>query len=335
MILPFNKRKIIYILFIAALLLLAANLIFNKLFLPDKTETLSGLTSPEIDSVFRTALFNVGIHEEWIKQKNENKEYFSVRIPGDLPMVLVLREMNELFDTSRVKIKSVEKKIGGATIINIISGGDEKLSAELIYNNKIKRKSVRVGFIIKHGAGSSESDLRLLEYPEQFALALIPSNSSAEFVKQVLNSGKEYVVYINDDITELKFKLSENYSPARLKNSIRAIVGTFPGALFFMIDNNSSLYYSDVYPLLKDELEKRKIKLIEEDTFRNLSAQPGENLTGTFNEALANLKGGEDQIFILSAGNFLQLGYEIVRYRKIGYRFINPSVALVTEYFSE
>jgi len=326
----FDQKKIINILFIAAVVILVVNLVLDKFFLEKNNEENSELTTTEIDSTFRLALFNLGIHEDWIKkQKGREKPVnLSVRIPKDLPIVLVLQEMNNVFDTNRVKINSVEKKIGGSTTLNLISGGEEKLKASLIYNDKVKRKTVRIGFIVNRTDDDIETDSLLFEYPEKFAFMLIPSENSAEFVKKILKNEKEYIIYLNDQIDELKFKLSEDYSAVRLKNSIREIVGTFPQAVFFLIDDKSSLFNSNVYPLLREELEKRKIRLIEESTFKNLSSLEKENSFEIFNNALDNLNSGEDKVYIISTEDFLALNPEIIRYRKLGYRFTNPSALL-------
>ena len=329
MITSFDQKKIINILFITCVFILVVNLVLNKFFLDKNNEENSELTAAEIDSTFRSALFNLGIKEEWIKKQKRNEIPFnlSVHIPKGLPIVLVLQEMNNVFDTNEVKINSVEKKIGGSTSLKLISGKEVRLNANLVYNDKIRRKTARVGFIVNRTDIDTEYDSLLLEYPEQFAIMLIPSENSAKFVKKILKNGKEYIVYLNE-IDELKYKLSDNYSPIRLKNSIREIVGTFPQAVFFLIDDRSSLYNSNVYPLLREELEKRKIRLIEESSFKNLTSLEKENSFEIFNNALDNLKGGEDKVYIISAEDFLFLNPEIIRYRKLGYRFTNPSALL-------
>ncbi len=325
----FDQKKIINILFIAAVLVLTLNLLLSKFF-PDKNKSNNlELTSGEIDSTFRFALYNFGVREDWIKRNKESESpvNLTIRIPKDLPVVLLLQEMNNVFDTNEVKINSVEKKISGNTIINLISGGEDKLKASFVYSDKIKRKTVRVGFIVSR-SGSKESDSLLLQYPEQFAFTIIPSKNSIEFVKEVLKHGKEYIIYLNDGIDELKFKLSDGYSDVRLKNSVREIVGAFPQAVFFLIDDNSNLYRSDrLRQLLKDELEKRKIRLMEKSSFKDLS-QEKENSLEVFRNALNRLNSGEDKVYILESEDFLSLNPEIIKYRKLGYRFTNPSALL-------
>lgn len=325
----FDRKKIINILFITTVVILVINLLLDKFFLDGSNNGNTELTTEKIDSTFRSALFNLGISEDWVKVKGiEDPVNLEVRIPKDLPVVLVLQEMNNVFDTNEVKINSYEKKPGGNTILNFISNKNVKLKASLVYNDKSKRKTVRVGFIIKDINLNSETDSLLFQYPEQFAFLLTPSEKSAEFVKEILKNGKEYIIYLNDEIDELKFKLSDNYSTNRLKNSVREIVGAFPQAVFFLIDDKSTLYNSNVFPLLKEELGKRKIRLVEEKDLPNLESSEKENILEIFNFALESLNSGEDKIYIIPVENFLSLNPEIIKFRKLGYRFTNPSALL-------
>lgn len=324
----YNQKKLINIFFIVAVILLIINLITEK-FLPENYSFIPReLTSAEIDSSFKSALFNLGIQKEWIKDQSKNEELkFAVSIPKGFPVIILLSEMNDVFDTNLVKIYSVEKKIGGNTTVSIESGGEQMLKAEFVYSDKIKRKNIRVGFLLR-SSGVDNSDSLLLEYPEQFAFLLVPSKSSAEFAKKVINSGKEYILHLNDEITDLDFKLSDKYSETRLKSSIREIVGTYPNAVFFLIDNKSSLYDSNVFPLLKVELQKRKIRLIEQDNFVDLSSVEKGGFIFNFNDSLNTLNEGEDKIYIISSVDFYSLNPEVIKYRKLGYRFTNPSALL-------
>ncbi len=324
-----DRKKIVNILFAAALIILIANLLLDKFYSVPEPQTIE-LTTAQVDSSFHTALNNLGINENWVKSKKSKEEslYYSVSIPNDLPAVLILQELNNVIDTSQAEIKSVEKKIGGGTTLEISSAGIKKLKADISFNSQVRRKTVRVGFIIKRSGNDIETDSLLLNYPEHLAFLVTPSDENKVFVKKINKEGKEYIVYLNDEIDELKFRLDESYSKVRLKNSIKEIVGTFPGAIFFMIDDNSSLYNSDVYPILKEELEKRKISLKEESSFKKITSS-GNNISLLFNRSLAELEGGQDEIFILSSGDFLELKYDIIRFRKLGYRFTSPS-ALIT-----
>ena len=107
----FDQKKIITILFISAVSILFINFLLDKFFLKNHNDENIEISSAEIDSTFRTALSNVGISNDWIKkQKGVEPLNFTVKIPNDLPIVVVLQELNNVFDTNLVKIIAVEKK---------------------------------------------------------------------------------------------------------------------------------------------------------------------------------------------------------------------------------
>jgi hypothetical protein len=325
----FDKKKIVNILFGIAVFILAANLVIGKFAKKgsrDKSEENSGV----IESQFKDALSNLGIKEDWITKQKGNDEplKFSVKIPKDLPVVLILQEMNYVFNTANVVIKSSENKIGGKTLLDFISGGETKLEAVFNYDSKVERKSVRVGFLVNRFKQDTETDSLLLDFPENFAIVLVPSKSSVEFKKKIIESRKEYVVYLDDNIDELEYRLKSSYSVSRLKSALRTIVGAFPQAVFFIIDNKSDLYNSPAYSLIKKEMEKRKIRLLDKNSFNDLAEANGKNINNVFDDLLNKLQGGEDKILIISAEDFLSLKPEIIKYRKLGYRFSNPSALL-------
>lgn len=51
-------------------------------------------------------------------------------------------------------------------------------------------------------------------------------------------AGKRFALLLNDDITDLDFKLASNYSDDRLLRSIKEIVGTFYAAAFLLLMKN-------------------------------------------------------------------------------------------------
>jgi hypothetical protein len=325
----FDKKKIVNILFGVTVFILAANLVVGKL-IKKENQNKSEENSEVIESQFKDALFNLGIKEDWITKQKGNDEplKFSVKVPKDLPIVLILQEMNYVFNNRSVEIKSSENKIGGKNLLDFISGDETKIEVVFNYDSKVERKSVRVGFLVNRFSVDTETDSLLLDFPENFAIVLVPSKSSAEFVKKIIQNRKEYVIYLDDNIDELEYKLKSNYSISRLKSAIRTIVGAFPQSVFFLIDNKSDLYNSPAYRLIKEEMVKRKIRLLDKNSFNELAEANGKNINNVFDASLNKLQGGEDKIFIVSAEDFLSLKPEIIKYRKLGYRFSNPSALL-------
>lgn len=325
----FDKKELVNILFGVVIFILAANLVVGKLS-KNGSQTKREENSNVIESQFKDGLFNLGIKEDWITRQKGNDEpiKFSVKVPKDLPIVLILQEINNVFNAGNVEIKSLENKVGGKTSLDISSGEDIKLESVFNYDGSIARKSVRVGFLVNRFKEDAETDSLLLDFTENFAVVLTPSKSSTEFVKKIIQDRKEYVIYLSDNIGELEYKLKSNYRASRLKNAVRSIVGAFPQSVFFLIDDKSDLYNSPAYFLIKKEMGKRKIRLMNRSNFSELVKTSRKDVNNLFDSSLDKLQGGEDKIFIVSEENFLSLKPEIIKYRKLGYRFSNPSALL-------
>jgi len=326
------KRRAVYILFAVAILLLASNLLLNKL-LPETNQkreafVLSGL---EINNHFLQAVNNFGLDENWIvvrKLSNKPDSLFSsykIKLPHDLPIPVLISEVYTELSGDSVEIKSIEKKMGGRTKLEIYSGGFLKLIADINYDKDLVRKRGSVGFLIEDISFDDREDSLLFDVPESFAVLLIPSRENKKHSKFILNKGKEIVLLLDDEIDDLEFKLSEGHSNNRILNSVKSIIGSFSRAIFFVIDDESELFHSNVFQVISSELEKRNIKLLLKSTFYQLDNDENIELVNHFDSIIKNL--GEDKKIVLSdAENFRLLLPEIARYRKVGFKFINPSL---------
>ena len=326
-----DRKKLVQVLFGIAVLVLIANLLVDKFFTVDNPAGEEGteeINTIEIQKRFISSLHNLGINDLWVDTIKSNKlssPEFSYRvfIPRDLPIAIAVNEIDNSFSSEEAMVTSEEKVMGGKTLLKIFSGNKMKLISELIYSNKIKRNVGRAGFLLT--GFSDDNDSTLLKYPESFALLLIPSKSSAKLVEEIINNRKEYVVYLNDDISELDYKLNEDYSKGRLKNSIREIAGTFSKAIFVLVDDKSNLYSSIIFPFVKEELLKRKIKVVKESSLIKLNADSEKDIISGFRNVLNSGSGDKGSLIVISVEDFLTIQPEIMNYRKVGYKFVNPS----------
>jgi hypothetical protein len=332
MISPSAKRRAVYILFVVVIFLLASNLLLNKL-LPEanpKREAfiLSGL---EINNRFLQAVNNFGLEEDWIvvrKLSNKPDSLFSsykIKLPPDLPIPVLLSEIKTELSSDSVEIKSIEKKMGGRTKLEIYSGGFLKLTSDIDYDKELVRKRGSVGFFIEDISFDDQEYSLLFDVPESFAVLLIPSKENKKHSKFILNKSKEFALLLSDEIDDLEFKLSEGYSSNRISNSIKSILGSFSRAIFFVIDDESELFRSEVFPVISAELEKRNIKLLLKSAFYQLENDEETDLINSFDSLIIQL--AEEKLIILSnVEEFRLLLPEIARYRKVGFKFINPSL---------
>jgi hypothetical protein len=321
------KKNIITILFISSVLLILANIVVNKFY--HKTEGESEkieLSSKEINSRFIKSIMNYGFDSSWISTTKGRAEQYNyiVNVPPDVPIALLLREIKNSFNPEEADVIVEEKKINGINTLSILSGGESKLSSRFQYKKDISRNMGYAGVVLIDVENLSAEEMSsLLRIPENFGVVLIPSKSSIQLSKKIMEAGKEVIVKLNDDISELEYKLGSDFSPNRIKDVMRSIAGAYPKAVFYIIDASSSLYNSNARYLLEAEFKKRGIKLIPSNRFAYYDGNSGKGL-----DKLIPLN-NEKRIILIPAEYYLTLDGEIERVRKIGFRFINPSLALI------
>jgi hypothetical protein len=219
----------------------------------------------------------------------------------------------------------VEKIFSGRTIFEIKLKDEIKLRADFDYDKNIIRSAGTAAFILENFELSSFEDSLLMEIPEPFSPLLIPSTENLILRKFITDKQKTYSILLNDDIPELKYKLKSDYSQNRLKGSLFSIINDFSSATYFFIDDQSDLFNSSVYSYLKDELVKRKIKIVKLSYLQKLNFSEINALINSFDTYLKNAEEGESITFLISADNFRNLLPEIERYRKVGYKIVHPS----------
>jgi hypothetical protein len=333
---PFKLKEIIIFLFSLAVLILVLNIAVSKVLLHKRNQSdLAGLNSEAIKIKFISALHNFGIKEDWIAEakdrvnrKDSLKYFFKINVPKDIPISLLIKEINNSFEPGEIIYYSKETKINGVTNLFLISGGFEKLSAEFAYNAEIRRTSCSIGFLI-YGINLLNPSVmnQLISTPEPFTIVLLPSKQSLELTKQIKANEKDYAVLLNTDINDLDYKLSSAYSPERLKMSIRSILGDFSNSIAYVYNGKSDFTSGLKFSFIKQEFEKRKVNFIDLNKF-NLIDQKGIPLDIAFDSIVNKALDKKNEFIFISADHYLKIMPQISKYRKIGYKFINNSLFL-------
>lgn len=327
-----EKRKVVGILFFIAILLLVINISLKKPPRPIKKNNGKELTSEEIKAKFFDAMKNVGLDSNWIKMKRNYgrdrkwlPEYYFVEIPTDLPIPVVVRELQSEFDNSNVELDCLEEKTNGSTSINFVSHEELRQKAVLVYDSDIRRNAGTIGLMVLVPNNIGETEFgSLLDIPEYFTSILVPSKTATKLKKEIKKRDKNYAILLNDDITPMDYSLKSSYPNSRIKNAISAIVANFSDADFFMIDNNSSIFFSSKYPVIGNEFRKRRIKLAEENSFVDLTSEGEKKMEMDFEKVVRKTKGGKSVEIILTVKGLHDLLNDISKFRKIGYKFVNP-----------
>ena len=336
---PSIKRTSVQILLGIIILLLLSNIIYKKYVMVKMPAEKMEVSSKFIKEKFLTSVNSFGLKKEWIVQtkysgdqkKPDSTIYsYKISVPQDLPIPVILNEINSSLKDENVEVISKEEKINGKSLLSIYSQNNLKLIASFSFIEEMRRKAGYIGIIVSGLENLNDDDVnQTLNFPEQFGYLIVPSKQSEEFVKKQLKSKKEYIILLNDDIEELKYKLEDNYSEPRLKSSIRSIIGSFSKAAFILVDDNSNIFKSSIFNFLTNEFAKRKIKLIKKSSLLDITAESQNQMQSTFSNLVKSSNENWGKVIIVPADNFSLIEEEIIKLRKIGYKFINPSQILL------
>ncbi len=327
----FSKTNIIQALLLIVVVLLGANIILERFINREISPSQKEITSQTINKNFLTALYNYNLDSSWImkikpsKDQDDSLKYFyNVSVPADLPISLLIKEIKDQFDTNEVNIYAADIKSEASVEMKINSGKYLKLEARLNTSDKIKRPTDSIAFLITGIEDlNSEKLNELLMLPEHFCCVLLPSKHSRDIAALLNGNLKQTAILLNDDINELEFKLKSNYPDSRIRNSLKSINDKFNNAAFFIIDENSDIFKSHHYQAIKGWLGKKG--LFTENKFKDLIFS-SDNIF-----SILKSDSGKQNLFKVSAEDFLDMPPVLASLRKIGYKFVNPSELLKSQ----
>jgi hypothetical protein len=317
-------------LFIAALILLTANILVELTLNKNKSNGEFSVNSEDLQTRFESTLKSFGLETEWFKKKtvideksDRNYLLYKITIPNDLSIPEVLLEIYNEFRKDSLVIESNEKRAGGKSILTLKENNLPRLSAEFNYGKNVKRERGFLAFIIKNIELDNVDDSLLIETADKFNVLVTPSKENHIYLPFIAEHRKSYSVIISNEINEANYKLDASYSLLRISNVIKALSVDYANASFFVIDDNFDFYKSDKFKYFRTELEKRRIKLYKLSDFNLFEDK--ESLSESFTSLLKDLRKGELKILVLSKNDYLQLKPEISLYKKSGVQIINTS----------
>jgi hypothetical protein len=332
----FDNKRIVFILFFLAFILLILNALAPRLMKHTGTQSESvELSSDEIKQNVIAVIKEFGIRDEWIEERKIKSEgndslriFLKIDVPKDIPIAIIINDIKNSFRPGEISYTSYESKVNGFNHLLINSGGFEKLKADFVYNPGIQRTLCSIGFLISgfHSLDTALQD-QLIKAPESFMAVLIPSADALERVKKLKSNNKDYAVLLSTDNNDLDYKLSPSYSPERLKISIRTILGNFPDAIAYFYNGKSDFTSSSKFSFIMKEFEKRGVRFGDINKF-DLIDERGTPLDISFQLIVNEASENKAVLICISAENYIKLKPLISKYRKIGYKFINPAAVL-------
>lgn len=325
-----QKQKFVKYLFTAAVLLLVINIAIESLKKPKKEIAVHELSVVQIETVFFTVLDEYGIETKWItRKKYKSADYdsvkteYTVKIPADMPVPLIIKDINKVIEKDITGFVSEEKKIFGTTEIRIYTNEVLKLKATLIPDKGIIRKRNELSFVINDVFDLSEKSFNnFLSIHHLISCTVVPNHDLVIKTDSLKDYTKEYAVLLNNDISDPKMKLKSDYQKELLRGSIQNIVSSFRDAKAYIIDENSTLYNSPIYNYVRDELKRQSIYLYPRSELIELNAQEDSELISKFRFYCEDTTGVHQKIFFSSFDNFLRIQNEIEKIKKKGNKII-------------
>ncbi len=328
-----NKKKIIYTLIAFVILLLICNIIIDGL---NHTKIIKGnniQNASRIEGVFLKVLDDYGIKEDWIKTSvYSNKEHdslshqYTVKVPAEIPIPLIIREMNSNFVHTDLKLISEEKKNYGNTLVKIYADNYLKLLTFFKIDNKIKRDSNAILIFVDITDGVDQQDFsELLFAPIPLTLLFHPSTENEILLDKISKHKKEFAVSIDDEVDDRKFALKEKENKQQLTKAIKALVYTFRDSEMFFVNNKSDLYKSTFYNFIKDEFHKKNIFLKKRSKLIQLRGESESDLRSLFKFYCQSITSGEVKWFIINAEDFFVIQDQLILFKQKGNQLIFAS----------
>lgn len=333
------KQKFIRYLLVLAIVLLIAEITIERFQKPKKIAIVNELSVRQIETVFFKVLDEYGIDLKWISKKKVKHaeddstltQYF-VKIPSDVPIPLVIRDINKVIQKDITAFVSEEKKIFGSTEIRIYTNEILKLRAVLTPDKNIIRRRNNLSFIISDALDLSKENFnKFLSIPQPLACTIVPDENAVIKADTLKNYRKEYAVLLDDRIRDSKMKLKQEYQKELLHGSIKNIITSFKDSHFYFVDGNSSLFKSSIYNYVRDDFKRQGITLFSYSEFIELDAEEDPELFSKFRFYGNDTTGIDEKLFLVSFENYQKILPELEGLKKKGNKIIPLSKTFLVQ----
>ena len=329
------KKTFTKYLLITAVALLIINVAIDLIIKPKKKNENQNteLTAHQIDSVFISVLSQYGIEDEWISTKKVKiqgedslSKQFVIKLPVDVSIPLIIKDVNKIIENDITGFVSEEKKIFGTTEIRIYSNEILKMKATLTPDTSAVSTRNELCLIISDAYDLSKSDYNsFLSVPYMLCAVEIPGDDAVAKSDSLKKYSKEYLVFLNNDNSETKYRLESGDQKELLKNSVLNIVSGFKNAVLFSVDEQSKLFNSTVYNYVRDVFKKYNVKLVNAGEFIQIASENDEEIVSKFKYHCEDTTGEKQKIFFVTFDDFQKIRGELEKFRKKGNKIISLS----------
>jgi hypothetical protein len=309
------KRKIINYLVAASAILLIVNTAIDYKESPPKEKSISELSVAQIEKVFFKVLDEYGIESSWISTQKYKaaaydsvKQQYFVKLPEDLPIPLIIKEINKVIEKDITGFVSEEKKMYGTTEISIYTNEVLKLKATLMPDKENVRNRSQLAFIISDAQDLNEKEFKqFLEIYFPVTALVIPDKNNFPMIDTLKNLTKDYAVVINNDIDDNEMKLKPEYSKPLLHGSILNIINKFQANKAYFIDDNSKIFNSAIFNYVRKDFRDQGVILHQRSDLIDLDISDDTELRQKFVKLCNDALSDKQKIILIPFEKFLKL----------------------------
>lgn len=324
------KQKFIKYLLVLAIILLVVEIAIDRSRKPKQVVAASELTVLQIETVFFKMLDNYGIEPKWISKKkvkpaddDSTRLQYIVKIPADVPIPLIIRDINKVIQKDITGFVSEEIKIFGSTEVRIYTNEILKLRATLTPDKSLIRKRNSLSFIISDAFDLSDDNFnKFLSVSHPVACSIVPDVNLIIKADTLKDYRKEYALLLDDQISDPKMKLKQEYQKELLRGSMRNIVNSFKDSRLIIVDEKSALFRSPIYNFVRDDFKRLGVTLAVKSEFIELNASEDSELYSKFRFYCNDTSGIHEKQFIISFENFQKILPELEGVKKKGNKII-------------
>lgn len=285
------------------------------------------ITKEEINEIFISSLRNFDITEKMIVKNLKNDlDYYKVNYYSDVVIEQILLEIERNFSNKNVEIKSKDSIQNKLTVCKIFSNEKLVLVSYLIQADSLYRNKGNLVFLIKTN-NPNEIENDILQSPEPLSFLIVPGKSFQRGLRLIKENNKNYFILINDEIKDLIYKISNNYSKLQIKNTIYIILKTFEHSNRIFIQNDNQWLEQQTLEIILYELKRNKIEPIFTNSFIDLTNEDN-TIIEEVNHEIMTIKSDGKKIFIITANQYINLSKIFPSLRKTGYKIVNVSSVL-------
>ena len=218
-----------------------------------------------IDTLFRLAIQDFSLPDTCLKQLKKKSTAspftFTLTLTSDLPVPIILNELQRVFTKYNIQIIAHERTINSESDIQLYSADYRLLlQAEVAVNKNASRNFGTIAFLVQglDDIGMDEFTKNTSEI-EGVTFLITPSKSNKGLMALFPEHDNDYLVQLSENIPDQEYKLKDDFSKKRIRQSIQSIFSTFGENEAYFVNSQSVFYHSLIFPYIERELSGKKL----------------------------------------------------------------------------